>query len=169
MSTLADEFATVFRHEHRQVRDVLLELIDAFQAREHRRIGPLLERTAALTGPHFRYEEEALYPALGAVFEDAYVGDLYRAHDGAIARARELVDLAQRRELSEADVSRAVHMIREILPHVSDCDGLSVMVEVLPERQVQSILEARERAGKAGLDLLSWADTLREPPVSTRV
>jgi len=42
----------------------LLDLIQAFQDRNLSRARELLGRVAALTGPHFRYEEEALYPAL---------------------------------------------------------------------------------------------------------
>jgi hypothetical protein len=163
MSRLADEFSALFRVEHRQVRDLLLELIDAFQARDRARIDRLLERTAAVTGPHFRYEEEALYPALTPLFGAGYVGFLLDAHDGAIARARSLVALARREgEWSDDEVAQAVEAIREILPHVSDCDGLSVMVEVLPAARVRAILTARERSLEAGLDLLTWAQDARD-------
>lgn len=166
MPTLSDEFTEIFRNEHRQVRDALLGLIDAFQARDRERIAQLLEQTATLTGPHFRYEEETLYPALTTIFGESYVEHLFAEHDGAIERARALVGLAQQESLADADVSRAVRFLREILPHVSDCDGLSVMVEVLPEEQVQSILAARERSRRAGLDLLSWATTVRGRPLA---
>lgn len=124
----------------------------------------MLERVATLTGPHFRYEEESLYPALTGIFEESYVEYLYEAHDGAIARARELVGLAGQESLSDEDVAAAIHAIREILPHVSDCDGLSVMVEVLPEKDVRDILAARDRTNELGLDLLAWAATARARP-----
>lgn len=161
MTTLADDFTALFRAEHRQVRDALLDLVDAFRERDRPRIETLLGRVATLTGPHFRYEEESLYPALVGIFEEAYVDYLYEAHDGAIDRARQLVELAGQETLSDDDVAAAVHAIREILPHVSDCDGLSVMVEVLPDDDVRTILAARERTNALGLDLLSWADTAR--------
>jgi len=166
MTRLADEFTVLFRDEHREVRDELLDLIDAFRERDREQIGLHLGRVAALTGPHFRYEEESLYPALTSIFEKAYVEYLYEAHDGAIARARELVELAGRETLSDEDVASAIRAIREILPHVSDCDGLSVMVEVLPEQDVREILAARERTGRLGLDLLAWADTVRARPAA---
>lgn len=161
MTTLADDFSTIFRTEHREVRDALLDLVDAFSERDRDRIRSLLGRVAALTGPHFRYEEESLYPALIGIFEEAYVEYLYEAHDGAIARARTLVELAGQETLSDEDVALAIHLIREILPHVSDCDGLSVMVEVLPEEKVRSVFAARERTNRQGLDLLTWAETAR--------
>jgi len=166
MTTLADDFTKLFRTEHREVRDALLELVDAFSERDHERIGTVLARVADLTGPHFRYEEESLYPALIGIFEQAYVEYLYEAHDGAIERARTLVELAGRETLSDEDVALATHLIREILPHVSDCDGLSVMVEVLPDEDVRGVLAARERTGEQGLDLLTWAATARARPVA---
>ncbi len=158
---LADRFTQIFRQEHRQVRDLLLDLIAAFEGRDLPRVRDLLGQVAALTGPHFRYEEEALYPALTAIFSQGYIDELFRAHDRAIAGARRLVELAGKAELTDDEVAEAVGIVRGILPHVSDCDGLSIMVERLPEDQVQAILDRREASLAAGLDLLRWAETVR--------
>ncbi|MFN8222075.1 MAG: hemerythrin domain-containing protein [Gaiellales bacterium] len=166
MSVLADEFSTVFRAEHRAVRDALLGLITAFEARDLDRVRVLLGHTAELTGPHFRYEEETLYPSLVSVFGKAYIDHLFEEHDGAIERAAALVALAGREHLEETDVEHAVQLVREILPHVSDCDGLSVMVEVLPDTEVEAIFAARERSGAEGLDLLTWAQGVRGRPLA---
>ena len=61
---LADDFALIFRDEHRVVRDTLLDLIQAFEDRDREWIRALLNGVARFTGPHFRYEEESMYPAL---------------------------------------------------------------------------------------------------------
>jgi hypothetical protein len=164
MTTLADEFTTMFRREHRRVRDTLLDLIAAFEARDRERIARLLGETAALTGPHFRYEEEALYPGLVAIFGDEYVDKLLWDHDRAIGTAQALVDLARSDPLSDRDVATAVRYIRGILPHVSDCDGLSIMVELLAEPKVRAVLDARDRSLAAGLDLLRWTAEVRGRP-----
>jgi len=55
-------------------------------------------------------------------------------------------------------------LIRGLLPHVSDCEGLSIMVERLPEEKVDTVLEARDRARQEDLNLLEWADSVRERP-----
>ena len=44
---------------------------------------------------------------------------------------------------------------RSILPHVSDCDGLSIMVERFPDERIRTILETRQRALAADVDLLT--------------
>ncbi len=158
---LADQFSGIFREEHRQVRDTLLGLITAFENRDKSRIQSLLEQAAKLTGPHFRYEEEKLYPALVTIFGPEYIEQLLSAHDQAIAGARRLVELSGQETLTQEDVTEAIRLIRAVLPHVSDCDGLSIMVERLPESEVRSILEARDSSREADLDLLSWAAQLR--------
>jgi hypothetical protein len=169
VTALAETFTETFRDEHRRVRDALLDLIEAFEQRDRARIASLLGQTAALTGPHFRYEEEALYPALTGIFERSYVDYLFGEHDAAIARARILVELAGKDSLTDDDVAEAGRLIRAILPHVSDCDGLSVMVEVLPEEEVEAILQARDRSLAAGLDLFAWADGIRGRPIAAPV
>lgn len=166
---LADQFTEIFREEHRQVRDVLLDLIEAFKRRDREAIGRLLQRTAKLTGPHFRYEEESLYPALVQIFGEKYVDYLFSEHDRAIGRAGKLVELASKSALSDADVKQAEELIRAILPHVSDCDGLSIMVERLPEQTVQGVLDARERSNHAGLDLMQWTKQVRKRPAQAVV
>lgn len=162
---LADEFATIFRDEHRQVRDSLLDLVAAFEAGDVNRARSLLERIAGLAGPHFRYEEESLYPALVGIFGEDYVRKLFEDHDRAIGAAERLVELAGKDALTDAETAEAVRLARGILPHVSDCDGLSIMVEVLAADAVRAIFDSRERSLGEGLDLLTWAGGVRGRPV----
>jgi hypothetical protein len=161
MSQLADQFSSIFRNEHRAVRDGLLELAQCFTTRDRPEAAALLGRIATLTGPHFRYEEEALYPSLKDILGQQYVEKLFTDHDRIIASAKRLVQLAGQDNWSDDDVREALEHVRGILPHVSDCDGLSIMVERLPENTVRGILEARDRCNEAGLDLLRWAEEVR--------
>ncbi|MEJ5250540.1 MAG: hemerythrin domain-containing protein [Chthonomonadetes bacterium] len=160
------QFAEQFRAEHRQVRDLLLQLLQAFEQRNTSRASELVRSIAALTGPHFRYEEEAVYPALVPIFGDDYVQKLLSDHDRVISSAARLSALAQKQALEEGEVQEAVRLIRGILPHVSDCDGLSIMVECLPDEQVKQIMDTRSRSLADNVDLLRWATTLRERPVT---
>ncbi|MBI4446134.1 MAG: hemerythrin domain-containing protein [Acidobacteria bacterium] len=120
-----------------------------------------------MTGPHFRYEEEVMYPALVEIFGQKYVDKLYADHNRVIGSAERLVQLIGKDTWSGEAVEEGLELVRGMLPHVSDCDGLSIMVERLPEATVQSILDARERCNTAGLDLLRWAKELRKRPIPT--
>jgi hypothetical protein len=71
--------------------------------------------------------------------------------------------MAHQSALSDEDVQRAVRYVRSVLPHVSDCDGLSIMVERLPEQEVQGVFCARAR--EVNLNLLEWVDQVRGRPV----
>lgn len=162
--TTAATFTDIFRTEHREVRDLLFAVIDAFQTRNTEQARTLLGQIAALTGPHFRYEEESLYPNLVDVFGPDYVDKLLGDHDGAVRSARRLAELASLDSLDDAQVDEAVAGARSILPHVSDCDGLSIMVERFPDERVDAILDTRQRALAADVDLLTWASTIRNRP-----
>ena len=162
---LADHFTQVFRAEHREIRDTLLDLVEAFQDRDKARIQELLHQTAVLAGPHFRYEEESLYPSLVTIFGEEYIEKLLGDHDRAIGTAQRLVGLAEKDSLTDDEVREAVRLVRSILPHVSDCDGLSIMVERIPDQDVQAIFTAREHAVSAGLNLLRWASEIRRRPI----
>lgn len=161
---LADAFSETFREEHRAVRDAVFDLIDAFGARDREAAAALVERIAVLTGPHFRYEEESLYPALVKIFGPTYVDALIDDHDGAIAGARRLVELVSA-PIGEDESEEGARIARSLLPHVSDCDGLSLMVERLPDEDVRAVFDTRSRTLAADLDLLTWADNVRHRPV----
>ncbi|MFG2250137.1 hemerythrin domain-containing protein [Spirillospora sp. NPDC048823] len=163
--TVVEEFTEVFRTEHRGVRDLLLNLVEAFQKRDPVRARELLAAVDSATGPHFRYEEEAMYPRLVDIFGDEYVDKLLTDHDGAIRNVRQLYEIVDQDQLNAAHAERGVGLTRQILPHVSDCDGLSIMVETLPDETVDDILGARRKARDAGLDLLTWAATARDRDV----
>lgn len=77
----ADRFSALFCAEHRQIRDLLLEFVQAYQNHEKNRISELLSDIACYLGPHFCYEEETLYPALVYFFGPEYVRELFGAHD----------------------------------------------------------------------------------------
>jgi len=165
MPTPVQEFTDVFRTEHRGVRDLLLDLVEAFRLRDTERVRELVAAVDAATGPHFRYEEESMYPQLVAIFGVEYVAKLLADHDGAIRNVRRLYELAEHDRLTPRQAETGIELTRGILPHVSDCDGLSIMVETLPEDTVDAILTTRRSARAAGLGLLTWAATARERDV----
>ncbi len=152
-----DDFAAMFRAEHRAIRDVLLDLIDAARSDDRLEAGRLVSRLSRLSGPHFRYEEERMYPALLVFFGLDHLEGLCEEHDAAIRALRRLSELVRQEAGVGWDRAEAERLARGLLPHVSDCEGLSIMVERLPEREIARILAARRRAWEDDLDLLTWA------------
>jgi len=150
---LVSEFVESFRQEHRQLLNVLLALRDALESGDTERFQQGIGELAATAGPHFYYEGEALYPALAGLYGDEYVDRLQAEHDSTLAAARDLAELADAVEVSADQSERALELVSELLPHVSERDGLAVIVEVLPPEQVGAIMEAREHARKTGITI----------------
>ncbi len=153
-----------FKDDHRKVRDMLFELRAKIEQHDVKGARGVLGRLDAFVGPHFRYEEEALYPALRPILED-YVDHMLEAHDGAIATARQLAALLQKDRLTSEDAKVGKKGVLEILPHVSDCDGLSVFMESIQKlrpAEIDNIGRKIEECRKAGVPLLKWAETVRE-------
>lgn len=154
---LANQFTEVFRDEHRQMRDMLLALMDAIEANDVEAVRQGVGEMAAHAGPHFHYEEQVLYPALAEIYGADYVERLGAEHDAALEAVQELAELAEAEEISPEQTAYGLELIRQLLPHVSDRDGLAVIVEVLPEETVQEIVRAREKSRRSGKTLLELA------------
>lgn len=159
-----EEFNRIFRDEHRQLRDILLGLIDAFQTSDSERVRQGIEEMAAHAAPHFDYEQEALYPALAEVHGDSYVEKLVQEHAQALEAAARLAELAEQKELDEEAAEYGLELIRQLLPHVSDRDGLAVMVEVLEPEAVEKIRKAQKESKKHRVSLAALTKATRKRP-----
>ena len=149
-----------FREDHRKVRDGLLELMEALQSKDIATARKILGKINVLVGPHFRYEEETLYPALRVLLGE-YVDQLLMEHDGVIATARSCAELLKKDSLTDEEAKQAVSAARALLIHVSNCDGLSILSERLNKKEIDILSEKLATARKAGVPLLDWADTIR--------
>lgn len=89
MSTSKEVFEQ-FSEEHREVRDLLLDLVENIKDDNVEKARENLDELNNLTGPHFRYEEDALYPALVDFFGEDQVVELIKEHDKSIEKAKEL-------------------------------------------------------------------------------
>jgi hemerythrin HHE cation binding domain-containing protein len=149
-----------FREDHRKVRDGLLDLIDALQSKDAVKARKILGKINVLVGPHFRYEEETLYPALRVLLGE-HVDQLLKEHDGVITTARFCADLLKKDSLADGEAKQAATAARSLLIHVSNCDGLSILSERLSKKEIDNLSEKLAAARKAGVPLLDWAKTIR--------
>lgn len=150
-----------FREDHRKVRDELLGMIQALEARDIVRAREVLGNLNILVGPHFRYEEESLYPAL-RVFLGDYVDQLLKEHDQVIETARVCAELLSKNSLTEEEANQAATAARQLLIHVSNCDGLAILSERLKPEELEELGEMFMAAREAGVPLLEWAEKIRK-------
>jgi len=152
---------TEFREDHRKVRDGLLNLATAAEGGNIAQAREILGQIDAMVGPHFRYEEEALYPALKE-FLGGYVDSLVREHDGAIETARVAARVLGRSSLSKENGKKVATAARALLVHVSNCDGLNILAERFSQAKLDKLADRYAQSRDAGVSLLRWADTIRK-------
>lgn len=163
--TAITEFIQAFRDEHREARDILLGMMQAFRDRDAARFAELMNRMNEDLGVHMRYEEETMYVALEDFFGPGYVTKMLEDHDRMLGVAGRLSELAGHDPITAEDVAEAVGLLQQQLPHVSDCDGLGIIIEALPPERQQAILEARRRALADHLTVMEWAERRGRPPI----
>ena len=140
--------------------DTIAEFMEALQSKDVAKARKILDKINVLVGPHFRYEEEILYPTL-RVFLGEYVDQLLKEHDGVIATARSCAELLKKDSLTGEEAKQAVSAARALLIHVSNCDGLSILSERLNKKEIDTLSEKLATARKAGVPLLDWSETIR--------
>lgn len=149
-----------FREDHRKVRDGLLDIIEALKVKDIALARKILGNLNIVVGPHFRYEEETLYPTL-RVFLGEYVDQLLKEHDGVIETARTCAELLGKDTLTNEEAEQAANAARALLVHVSNCDGLAILSERLKQKELDELGEKFAATRKAGVPLLDWAQTIR--------
>jgi iron-sulfur cluster repair protein YtfE (RIC family) len=164
MSDTRERVIETFQEEHRQTRDKCLELSDAIEAEDLDRARELVAAIDAAAGPHFQYEEDALYPALIPFFGEEKVKELVAEHDEAIDAAETLATLTSQESLTEDEKQEALRALPNIMVHVSDCDGLTVYLEKADEEVFEDIEESMQEANAEGLTLTEYDATVRPSP-----
>jgi hemerythrin len=150
-----------FRNDHRKVRDSLLAITEAIGKKDVKKARDILGELNNLVGPHFRYEEEYLYPALRKFLGD-YVDQLLSEHDGVIETAKKCASLLQKESLTEEEAENAQKAAMALLIHVSNCDGLAILSERFTSEELEELGQKFEESRKAGIPLFEWADTIRK-------
>ncbi|MDR4509688.1 MAG: hemerythrin domain-containing protein [Candidatus Brocadiaceae bacterium] len=150
------------REDHRKIRDELFNLIDALQSKDIVTARKILDRINALVGPHFRYEEDALYPAL-RLFLGGYVDQLLKENEGVITTARSCSGLLNKKDiLTSEEANQALKLARTLLIHVSNCDGLSIFSERLDKKIIDNLSKNLSVARMFDVPLLDWAEIIKK-------
>ena len=145
-----------FHSDHQKVVGALFELRQAIAARSIPRIREILEAAEALVGPHFKFEELYLYPALERFLGEASVKRMLVEHDGIFRSVGRIAHLAQKDSWSEADVESATANLNLIYEHPIACDGLSLWMERFPAEEQNDLLEKMQGVRSQGTRLSDY-------------
>lgn len=145
-----------FHSEHRQVVDALTQLRQAILTRDIGGVQNILSATEGLVGPHFKFEELYLYPALEPFFGEAYGKRLLNEHDGVFRSIRKLAELAQKGSWTDAEHASALANLDLIYEHPIGCDGLSLWIERLPAKEQEHLFQQMLSVGEQGTRLSEY-------------
>lgn len=154
-------FIKEFREDHRKVRDSLIEIGNALEKPDVAKARQILGKLDTLVGPHFRFEEEDLYPTLRQ-FLGEYVDQLLIEHDDVIKKAKTLADLLSRDRISKKEGLETKKAARSLLVHVSNCDGLALLSERLSDEELGKLSQKFLATREARVPLLKWAEKIRK-------
>lgn len=104
-------------------------------------------------GPHFRYEEDSLYPKMRKCLGDERVNEMLNAHDGAVEGAKRLLEITGDENISEDEAEEGAEITRAMMTHVQDCDGLGVLREKLDERGLKQEFDTLEEYKEEAIPL----------------
>ncbi|WP_309493681.1 hemerythrin domain-containing protein [Candidatus Hecatella orcuttiae] len=150
------------KEDHGKVRDLLLDIMSAIKRRDVTKAFELLLILDKLGGPHFRFEEEVMYPAMKRFYGEDYYLRLLEEHDRVIRAAKQLAETLGKGSITEEESERLIKLIQnEILPHPITCSGLEILMEKLSPEELEKIAESIEAGREAEVPLLEWADTIR--------
>lgn len=152
--------------DHKMVRDILLKLLEEIEKKNVEGALEMLLELDKLGGPHFRAEEETMYPILRRFFGDEYYNRLLEEHDRIIRAGRKIAVILGKGSLTDEEAEELISLIRrDILPHPVTCEGLGIFMERLTADELRRIGESIIMARKEGVPLLQWAESIRERKV----
>lgn len=148
-----------FWHGYRKVRDMLTELREAIDAGDEEQARSALRQVRGFLGPHFRYEETAIFPALRERLGTARVRRLRKRHEKAVDWVQSLSSLLDAGIGDDLRADRAEAHVQELLLLVTATAGQTLLIETFSLDALKTILDEREQALVDGTELLEWADT----------
>jgi hypothetical protein len=139
-----------FHADHQKVVAALFDLRQAITASDIARVRSILEGAEALIGPHFKFEELYLYPALEQFLGEGHVKRLVNEHDGIFRSVRRIAQLAQKDTWSDSDRNSAQANLGLIYEHPVSCDGLTLWMERLSSAEQRQLEERMQEVRRQG-------------------
>ncbi|HEX8754207.1 MAG TPA: hemerythrin domain-containing protein, partial [Solirubrobacterales bacterium] len=141
-----ERLGVVAEEEHHRLFEALERIQDAEAAGDPGRVLALTRELRALAEPHFRYEQEALFPLLLDEIGPDRVEGLYAAQAGVVESLARIEELAGRTRGEEpAARAETQRLLGSIRLSIEACHGLAEVVEHQPAEVAELVLAARER------------------------
>jgi len=151
-----NRFLEAFKEEHKVILNDLLSLRSAINNNDNIKAGELVEKLDEIMGPHFKVEEEALYPMLGEYFGDENISRLLREHDIATKAMNEFKEHIADDSYIKEHAPETLKKLQEFFMHVTSCDGLSIIIEKFSDSQKQELDSELDKVWENPEPLTKW-------------
>lgn len=91
-------------------------------------------------------EEESLYAATSGNLEPAYIDQLIGTHDEVITSISQFLKFSENERHTTEEQGRAEHHVCGRRPYLGPCEGLVLMADPLPRKEVREIQKNRKNA-----------------------
>jgi hypothetical protein len=151
-----DRLLHEFHADHQRIVDTLLTLRRALCQADRARLRAALDDADRLLGPHCKWEEVFLYPALSGLVGEVRVQRLMTEHDGVYRSLRRLTDLAGLRVWSDAERVAAPEHWGLLVEHATNCDALGPYVALLPSQRLSECAQGLWALRRSGVRLAEY-------------
>lgn len=154
--SIQEKFIKAFKQEHQQILDRLLALKDAIEKTDTDLASNLVEELDQIMGPHFRVEEEALYPMLVEYLGDENVKELLSEHQRAVETLYNFKKCINNKTWLSQHREEALNKLQGFFMHVTGCDGLSIIIERFSEQQKAKLANHLDIVHSEARPLTQW-------------
>jgi hypothetical protein len=149
-------FLGAFKEDHKIILNNLLSLKDAVKRKDTKNAASLVVFLDDIMGPHFRVEEEALYPMLTEYFGEDNVERLLEEHTLATDAMNEFKhNIGSERYMVEHGED-TLKKLQGFFLHVTSCDGLSIIIEKFSDDQKKNLDAHLAKVREEGIPLTVW-------------
>ncbi|HVY55760.1 MAG TPA: hemerythrin domain-containing protein [Thermodesulfobacteriota bacterium] len=132
-------FLDAFKEEHKIILNNLLSLKDAVKRKDTGDAEKLVRFLDDIMGPHFRVEEEALYPMLTEYFGEDNVERLLEEHTMATDAMNDFKNNIGSEQYMREHGEDTLKKLQGFFLHVTSCDGLSIIIEKFSDDQKKNL------------------------------
>lgn len=151
-----EDFLQAFKEEHKAILDHLLMLRGAIRHGDSSEARRIVNSLDVIMGPHFRVEEEALYPMLKEYFGEEKVQRLLEEHSVATEAMNEFKQNIGNETYVKEHGEVVLKKLQGFFMHVTSCDGLSIIIEKFPEDQKRKLAFHLAKVRAEAIPLTLW-------------
>lgn len=151
-----NNFLEAFKEEHKIIFNNLLSLKDAVERKDTEDAENLVRFLDEIMGPHFRVEEEALYPMLAEYFGEDSVEHLLEEHTMATEAMNEFKHNIGNKQYMVERGEDTLKKLQGFFLHVTSRGGLSIIIEKFSDRQKRNLAAHLTKVRDEAIPLTVW-------------